>query len=509
LVRRGDREQDTFLVMKAVRMVGISKRYPGVLANDRIDFEAEAGEVHALLGENGAGKTTLMKVLYGLVKPDEGEIYVYGRRARIRSPKDAIRLGISMVHQDFKLVPALTVVENILLGLPEPKLLIKYGEVKSYIRGLAKRYGIEIDLDAKVNQLSVGEKQKIEILRALCQKAKILILDEPTSVLTPLESKNLFRMVRRMKEEGKTVIYITHKLGEVYEICDRVTVLRKGRRIATLNVSDVGPRELAVMMVGELPEPRFFDRPSAGRIALKLVDVSAYDDRGLLALKDVSMVVREGEIVGIAGMAGSGQKELSEVIAGLRKPFKGSVTLFGEDVTGIGPRRMMEKGVAYIPEDRMEMGLVPSMKVEENLMLRSYRYPPYSNGFLLNLKEIRSSVNSLINRFGIVATPETLARNLSGGNTQRLLLARELSHMPRLIVACYPTRGLDVRSANYVKGLLLEHRNRGAAIVLISEDLEELLEVSDRILVMREGRIVGEVKGELATAERLGMLMGG
>lgn len=495
--------------MKAVRMVGVTKRYPGVLANDGIDFEADAGEVHALLGENGAGKTTLMNILYGMVKPDAGEIYVYGRRTKISSPRDAIRLGISMVHQDFKLVPALTVLENVLLSLPNPNFFIRYGDRKAYVRELANRYGLDVDLDARVGQLSVGEKQKVEILRALCQQAKILILDEPTSVLTPLEAKTLFWMVKRMKEDGKTVIYITHKLDEVYEICDRVTVLRKGKRITTLKASEVGPRELAVMMVGELPKPKEIDPSRRGGIALELVDVSAYDDRGLLALKDVSMMVKEGEIVGVAGMAGSGQRELSEVIAGLRRPVAGRVSLFGEDVTYLGPREMMERGVAYVPEDRVGVGLAPNLKVEENLILRRYRYPPFSKGFILDSRKVRHFAELLIREFGIIATPDAPTRSLSGGNMQRLLLARELSQMPSLIVACYPTRGLDVRSANYVKGLLLEHRRRGAGVLLISEDLEELLEISDRILAMREGRIVGEVREKETTAERLGLLMGG
>ena len=493
-----------------VRMVNITKRFPGVVANDRVCFELRAGEVHALLGENGAGKTTLMNILYGLYRPDEGRIFVEGREVRIRSPRDAMRLGIGMVHQHFRLVPTLTVAENIALSLREAGFLFPAKKVEPLIEEVANYYGLRVDPHARIWQLSVGERQRVEILKLLIRDARVLILDEPTTVLTPKERDELFKVMRKLAYEGRGIIFITHKLDEVFRVADRVTVLRKGRVVASgLPVRSVTPAQLARLMVGRELKPRPPRRARRpGNVVLEVRELAALNDRGFLAVRGVSFEVRRGEILGIAGVAGNGQKELVEAIVGLRKPARGRVLIDGVDVTGRSPAFLARLGVAFIPEDRARYGVVPDLSVAENLILRVYREQRFKRGPLLDRQAIREWSEKLVAEFGIV-TPsvEAPAGSLSGGNVQRLILARELSTSPKLVIASHPTHGLDVAATEYIRSLLLEQRDRGAGILLVSEDLDEILELSDRIAVMREGRIVGLLDASEADLETIGLLM--
>lgn len=494
-----------------VSMRGIVKRFPGVVANDHVDFQVGAGEVHALLGENGAGKTTLMNILYGLYSPDEGEIYVKGERATIRSPSDAIELGIGMVHQHFKLVYPHTVAENIVLGLSSADFLFPVREVKGKIREFSERYGLRVDPEARLWQLSAGEQQRVEIIKALYRGAEVFILDEPTTMLTPLEAEELFAILRRMADEGRTVIFITHKLDEVMAVANCVTVLRKGKVVGTVETEATSKRELARMMVGREVLFRLERRPvEKGEVVLKVKNLHALNDKRLPAVRDVSFAVREGEILGIAGVAGNGQRELVEVITGLRKATEGKVFILGEDVTNCSPGEIMEKSIAHIPEERMRMGLVPDMSVAENLILKDYRCLPFCKGFFLNVDFIAQRVRKLISEYEIMTpSKDTPAKLLSGGNIQRLILARETSKEPHLIVAAHPTYGLDVGATEQIRRLLLEQRERGAAILLVSEDLDEIMELSDRIAVMFEGNIVDTVDAEGAEVEEIGMMMVG
>lgn len=492
-----------------IRMKGIVKRFPGVVANDHIDFEVMAGEIHALLGENGAGKTTLMNILYGIYRPDEGEIYVRGEKVTIRSPRDAIELGIGMVHQHFMLVYPHTVAENIVLGLSSSKFLFPTREVGDKIEEISEKYGLKVDPRAKVWQLSAGEQQRVEIIKALYRGADVLILDEPTTMLAPGEINELFSILRRMAEEGRTVIFITHKLDEVMAISDRVTVLRRGKVVATLETPTTTKEELTRMMVGRDVLFRLRRKPvERGKVVLEVKGLRALSDKGIVALKDVSFALYEGEILGIAGVAGNGQRELVEVITGLRKAMDGKVFILGEDVTNRSPGEIVEKGVAHIPEERIRVGLVPSMSVEENLILKNYRFPPFSRRIFLNSSFISEHAESLISEYDIV-TPsrDTPAKLLSGGNIQRLILARETSEEPPLIVAAHPTYGLDVGATEHIRRLLLEQRERGAAILLVSEDLEEVMTMSDRIAVMFKGEIVGIVDASEAKVEEIGLMM--
>lgn len=499
-----------------VRMVGIVKRFPGVVANDHVDFELKKGEVHALLGENGAGKTTLMNILYGLYRPDKGRIFIKGREITYHSPKDSIKMGIGMVHQHLKLILPHTVAENIILGLKEPRFRLDLKRAEERIRQLAEKYGWKIDPRAKVWQLSVGERQQVEILKLIYRNADILIMDEPTSVLTPQETKQLFESLRKMAGEGRGVIYITHKLDEVFAVCDRVTVMRKGKVVATKKVSETSKQELANLMVGRPVLFRIEKRDiKPDKVVLELKDVKAYSDRGFLALNGLSLTVRGHEIVGIAGVAGNGQKELAEVIGGLRKVVSGRVIIDGKDITNAPPKRVLEEGVAFIPEDRLGMGTVPNLTVAENLILRAYRYRPFSNRIFLNFKEINTHANRLIKEFDIAAPRRDLkAKFLSGGNLQKVVLARELSGLPgvkrpKLILAVHPTRGLDVGATEYVRNALVKYRDLGSGVLLISEDLEEIMSVSDRIAVIYEGRIVGIVNQKEANIEEIGLMMAG
>ncbi|MDR7426095.1 MAG: ABC transporter ATP-binding protein [Armatimonadota bacterium] len=497
---------EAFLVLR-----NITKTFPGVVANDRVTLEVRPGEVHALLGENGAGKTTLMSVLYGIYQPDAGEIVLRGRSVRIRSPHDAITRGIGMVPQQFLLVRRHTVAENVALGLAGTPPLFPARQVQRRIEELGQRYGLLVDPRAPIWSLSVSEQQRVEIIKALLRGAEILILDEPTSVLTPQETLGLFAVLRRMKEEGHAVIFITHKLDEVMAVADRVTVLRKGRVVDTVPVAQTDKRALARMMVGREVEFRLPKAPAAtDGEALGVEDLWARSDRGLLALRGVSFSVRRGEILGIAGVAGNGQREQVEVLTGLRRAERGRVRVLGRDVTNRSPREIFEAGAAHIPEERVRMGIVPRLSVAENLVLRQYRYPPFCRGPLLDAEAILDFSHRMIAEYDI-ATPSarTPARALSGGNIQKLILARELSGEPGLVIAAHPTSGLDVSATEQIHALLLRRRQQGAGVLLVSEDLDEILALSDRIAVMFGGEIVGTVAATEADRERLGLMMTG
>jgi simple sugar transport system ATP-binding protein len=496
----------------SLEMKGITKRFPGVLANHRVDFDVSSGEVHALLGENGAGKSTLMKVLYGMYHPDEGEIVLNGQPVAISSPTDAINLGIGMIHQHFMLVQSLTVAENVALGVPSKRgPLTDLAEVSKQILHLAGIYGLKIDPDAYIWQLSVGQQQRVEIIKALYRGAALLILDEPTAVLTPQEVDELFAVMRRMVEDGHALIFISHKLHEVVEISQRVSVLRDGRKIGTRPTAETTKQDLANWMVGrELASTPRDGSVESGELRLELDEVHCGSDRGTPGLRGVSLGVHSGEILGIAGVSGNGQRELAEVIAGLRKTTGGSIYLEGEDVTGLPPGVLTGRMLSYIPEERMRDGMIKDFTVAENLILREHHNPPFSRYGFLNLREISRNAETLIAQYQ-VKTPsrETPAKSLSGGNIQKMVLARELARQPRAIIAAQPTRGLDIGATEYVRGQLLEQRRTGAAILLISEDLDEILALSDRIAVLYEGQIMDILPRAEASTERLGLLMAG
>ncbi len=495
-----------------VEMRGIVKRFPGVLANDHVDFDVHAGEIHALLGENGAGKSTLMKILYGLYRPDEGRILLNGEKASINSPTDAIRRGIGMIHQHFMLVDTLSVAENVALGLPSSRgVILDLDLVTERIRELTGEYGLQVDPTATVWQLAVGEQQRVEILKALYRGADLLILDEPTAVLTPQEVNELFATLRRMAQDGHALIFISHKLHEVLSISDRVTVLRDGHVVKTLPTSETTRDDLARLMVGREVLLRV-ERPpvETGDVRLSLENVWADGDRGVPALRDVNLTVRAGEIMGLAGVSGNGQRELAQVIAGLRQPTQGQISIDGTDVTGWPLPRLLDLGLSYIPEERMREGAIRDFSVAENLILRDHDCKPYANGIFMNFGQIAECTDDMINDFDI-RTPnrETPLKSLSGGNIQKLILARELSRQPSVLVAAQPTRGVDISATEYIHRLLVGQRAKGTATLLISEDLDEIQNLSDRIAVMYEGRIMGVMECSEATAEQLGLMMAG
>ncbi len=494
---------------RILEMRGIVKRFGDVIANDHVDFEVIRGEIHGLLGENGAGKTTLMNILFGLYQPDKGEIFFDGRKCVFKSPKDAISAGIGMVHQHFMLIPRMTVLQNIVLGCRTPKdPFIDREWVKRKLRELSTRYGMDVEEDEVVMNLSVGEEQRVEIVKALFRDAKLLILDEPTAVLTPQEVRSLFTALRAMTERGLTIIFITHKLKEALSITDRITVLRKGRRVGTVETSKTDERELARMMVGrevvmEVVKSR---RRRFGKEVLKIVNLKVMDDRGLDAVKNVSLSVREGEILGIAGVSGNGQRELEEAVAGLRKVAEGRIYLDGRDITHLGVAERRE--IAYIPEDRIGVGLSLSLSILENLMLKDFSR--YRRGFTLDFNAMERRAVELVEEFGIKAPSiHSPAGTLSGGNIQRLILARELSRNPRLLIASQPTRGLDIAGIEYVRRRIIETSERGAGVILISEDLDEIMQMSDTIAVMYEGEIRGIFSRDEAEVEKIGYLMAG
>jgi len=489
----------------------ITKTFPGVLANDRVAFEVRPGEVHALLGENGAGKTTLMNILYGLYRPDSGQIFVRGESVLIRSPRDSIALGIGMVHQHFKLIPPHTVAENVALGLKGTPFWNPARVVERGLRELSERYGLPVDPATRVWDLAAGEQQRVEILKALYRGAQILVLDEPTSVLTPQETAELFKVLARMKAEGQAVVLITHKLAEVMEAADRVTVMRRGRVVGTVRTQETSKAELARMMVGREVVFRLTKGACApGEEALLVDDLWVRNDRRLPAVRGVSLKVCQAEILGIAGVAGNGQRELVETLTGLRKADRGRVEIGGRGVTNASARTLASAGVAHVPEDRLRMGIVPGMSVADNLILRRHHRPPFSRGPLLQAGKIREIVGQAIEGYGIVTpTPHAPAKLLSGGNIQKLILARELSEGPTLIIAAHPTYGLDVGSTEQVRRFLLRCRDEGGGVLLVSEDLEEIMELADQIAVMFRGEIMGTVAAGEADLEEIGLMMAG
>ena len=493
-------------------MSNIVKRFPGVLANDQVNFDVKAGEVHALLGENGAGKSTLMKILYGLYQPNEGEILLDGAPVEIREPSDSIELGIGMIHQHFMLVPTLTVAENVALGLRSSRgPLTDLTKVTERIHELAELYGLDVDPDQLVWQLAVGQQQRVEIIKALYRGAALLILDEPTAVLTPQEVAEFFQILRQMAKEGHALIFISHKLHEVIEISDRVTVLRDGRVVGTQPTVDTTKSDLARMMVGrEVGMPDKREEKSRGSVRLRLVDLSADSDRETPAVRGVNLEVHAGEILGLAGVSGNGQRELAEVISGLRPATGGQVLLQDKEITNSTPEKIMDAGLSYIPEERNRDGMIGEFTVAENLILREHAKPPFSRGIFFDFGSIERESSERIKDFN-VKTPsiDTPMKNLSGGNVQKAILARELSRNPEVLVAAQPTRGLDIGATEYVHQTLLKQRAEGAATLMISEDLDEILALSDRIAVIFEGKIMGEVLPEDATPETLGLLMAG
>ncbi len=495
-----------------LEMRGVTKRFPGVLANNKVDFDVRAGEVHALLGENGAGKSTLMKVLYGLYGPDEGEIYLNGKAIKIESPNDSINHGIGMIHQHFMLVETLTVAENVALGMPSSRgFLTDLDRVSERILELGKIYGLDVDPNAYIWQLSVGQQQRVEIIKALYRGAALLILDEPTAVLTPQEVKEFFVIMRQMVADGHALIFISHKLHEIMDICDRVTVLRDGELVGTKIIKEITKSELANWMVGrEVSMTRTLEPVERGAARLEVSNVSCNSDRGTPALRGVSLDVHSGEILGVAGISGNGQKELAEAITGLREITGGTVLFEGEDITHDRPGDVTERMLSYIPEERMKDGMIKDFTISENMILREHHKSPFAERGFLMLKTIAKHTDELIDSFR-VKTPsrDTKAGSLSGGNIQKVVLAREISRQPRVLIAAQPTRGLDVGATEYVHTQLLEQRIKGTAIMMISEDLDEVMALSDRIAVICEGEIMGIVPRNEATPEKLGLMMAG
>ncbi len=497
----------------AVHMTGVVKRFPGVVANDGVEFDVRKGEVHALLGENGAGKSTLSNILTGLYRPDEGTIEFDGVPVSFASPKAALDAGIGMVHQHFRLVQPFTVAENVVLGNPQTPFTINAGDVNKQVAELALRFDMAVDPAARIWQLSVGEQQRVEILKVLHRGAKVLILDEPTAVLTPIEAEALFRTLRTMTAEGRTVIFISHKLDEVMSVSDRITVLRGGRTVGTVETKSTSARELASMMVGRSVE---FNRVVRGRpgnprdVVLSVQGVNGNDDRGRQALHNVNITVGRGEIVGVAGVAGNGQRELAEVIAGMRPATDGSVSVGGNTLPNGKARAAIAGGLAHVPEDRLHTGLAAGMSVEDNMALKTYRTPLLSRFGMLRRNAMTEQATELVTRYD-VKTPDTATpvRLLSGGNVQKVLLSREFSTNPLVLVAASPTRGLDVGAIETVRNRLVEAADAGVGILLISEDLEEIMSLADRITVMYEGRIVADIPAANASREQIGMLMGG
>lgn len=495
------------MTIPMVEMINVTKRFPGVIANDGVSLTINKGEIHALLGENGAGKSTLMSILTGLYQPDEGDIYLHGKKVDLRSPKDAVGYGIGMVHQHFKLIKSFTVAENITLGLRSQGAIFNRNNVEKQVGEFCQRYGLRIDPAAKVWQLTVGEQQRVEILKALFRGAEILILDEPTAVLTPQEASDLYRTLRLMAKQGKAIIVISHKLSEVLEGTDAITVLRGGKSVGQTRTEMADEQLLTRMMVGKNVAVDYTKNPARpGVKLLELEQISCLNNRGQLAIKELSLTIHEGEILGIAGVAGNGQSELAEVATGLRNLEAGRRLVKGMDLSAGGPKDFIEAGVSYVPEDRLGTGLVPGLDAVDNYILKSYA----KKGWFINWKAALAETQQAIQSFGIkIAHISNPVRMLSGGNLQKLLLAREIEADPRLLVVVYPMRGLDVGAMDTVRQLLLKERAAGKAILLISEELEELFALADRLAVLHRGTLMGVVNPAEVTVQDVGLLMAG
>ena len=491
---------------------GITKRFPGVLANDKVDFDLKKGEIHVLLGENGAGKTTLMNILYGLYNQDEGDIRVNGNVAKIDNPNDSIALGIGMVHQHFMLIPVFTVAENVMLGDETTKRgMLDRKTVSAKVKDLSHQYGLDVDPQALVRQLPVGIQQRVEIVKTLYREAQIMILDEPTAVLTPQEADELFVIMRGLKERGVSIIFITHKLKEVLAVADRITVMRAGRVVGTVTPEEMNEAKLASLMVGREVILKVKKGEAAPKDKVLTVEnLHVLDDRGLEAVRGVSFDVREGEILGIAGVQGNGQTHLAEALTGLRDTKSGHVTLTGKDVTGRTPRPIIETGLAHIPEDRQRHGLVLGYSVADNMVLCNYYRPPFAKGMVIQQEAVDSNARELIKEFDVrTPSPFVPTSKLSGGNQQKVIVARELSREVKLLIASQPTRGLDVGSIEYIHKEIVAMRDRGVGVLLISAELDEIMALSDRIAVMYRGQIVTTVDAKKASREDLGLWMAG
>jgi ABC-type uncharacterized transport system ATPase subunit len=494
-----------------LELKGITKRFGSLVANDRIDLSVQTGQVHALLGENGAGKTTLMNVLYGLLQPDEGQILLDGKPAAFHSPKDAIAAGIGMVHQHFMLVPVFTVAENVTLGIEETRRsgLLDRRKTRGDVRELSRRYGLDVDPDALVENLPVGIQQRVEIIKALVRKASVLILDEPTAVLTPAETEDLFRIIKQLKDGGTSVVFISHKLREVQAIADTITVLRRGAVVGERPPSATED-ELASLMVGRNVQLRVSKQAAApGDVVLEVADLTVADEAGRVQVNEVSFAVRAGEILGVAGVQGNGQTELCEALMGLLPTVAGRVTLDGHDLTRATPAQRLRAGVAYVPEDRQEDGLIGDFSVADNMVLDMYNQPPFASGIILNLGAIASTAAERVAEFDVRTTSTaTLVGTLSGGNQQKVILARELGRELKVLIASQPTRGLDVGSIEFVHRRIVEQRDNGVAVLIVSAELDEIYALADRIAVMYEGQITG-FRPPTVPAEELGRLMAG
>ncbi|MCR8642617.1 ABC transporter ATP-binding protein [Paenibacillus sp. N1-5-1-14] len=495
-----------------VELVGITKRFPGIVANDSISLKLQKGEIHALLGENGAGKSTLMNIVFGLYQPDEGHIEMDGKKVLIDSPNKAIELGIGMVHQHFKLVEPFTVTENIVLGMePKKGMQIDYRTAAEKVRKLSEQYGLDIDPHAKIQDISVGMQQRVEIVKTLYRGADVLIFDEPTAVLTPQEITKLMEIMKQLVSEGKSIILITHKLKEIMAIADTVTIIRRGKVIDSVKKTETNPQDLAEKMVGRNVSFRTEKKPPSPKQAvLQVNDLSYKNKQGVNILNGLSFEVKAGEILGIAGVDGNGQTQLIEALTGLRKVDGGAVTLNGQNITNCTPRQISEKGMSHIPEDRHKHGLVLDFTVSENMVLDTYFYEGFSKNGFMDYKAIDVHAEKLVKQYD-VRTPSIYneARSLSGGNQQKAIIAREIERNPDFIIAAQPTRGLDVGAIEFVHKQLIEQRDKGKAVLLISFELDEILNVSDRIAVIYEGKIVGEVLPQETTDQELGLMMAG
>jgi len=505
-------DQMTYEMGLALQTKGITKHFPGVLADDHVGFDLREGEIHALLGENGAGKTTLMNIIYGLYQADAGEIFLDGKPVNIRTSKDAIAHGIGMVHQHFMLIPVFTVAENIMLGSETVRgMVLDQHSVATRVRELSHQYGLDVDPDAYVRDLPVGIQQRVEIIKALYRQADILILDEPTAVLTPQEVRELFKVIRSLADQGKSIIFITHKLKEVFAVADRITVMRDGRVVGTTTPAETSEPALASMMVGREVLLRVEKGPaSPGEEVLHVENLHVFDDRGAETVRGASFFVRVGEVLGIAGVQGNGQTELVEALTGLRQAHSGQVVMLERDVTGKPPRPIIETGMAHIPEDRRRYGLVLPFPVTDNLVLCTYYLPPFARHGIFDHQAIDENGRQLVHEFDVrTPSPYLPASKLSGGNQQKVIVARELSRPIKLLIANQPTRGLDVGSIEYIHKVIVRMRDAGCGVLLVSAELDEIMALSDRIAVVYKGQIMDTLPADQVTKEQLGLLMAG